>query len=221
MPAYPHERQIEYWTSRAIEDYFDNEGYTVTVLPNSPRVEKYLPYDHLFAGKGIKIFGFQYKRFNPGVNGDDYWDINIAQFHQLKKFSWIYYALPQVSSIKQRRNALHLLVVVSSDAVERKVRLSSASHHLRLATSDLGIGAGKVPYFRWGGFVRNLFKCNAGWKPETVNGLKAVFYEARDVLSTMVDLYIVSLSPGIAIRMTPFITDIDDLGDNFDFGIER
>lgn len=66
MP-YPHERQIEYWTSRAIEDYFDNEGYSILVLPNSPRIEKILPYDHLFAGKGVKIFGLQYKRLYNGT----------------------------------------------------------------------------------------------------------------------------------------------------------
>jgi len=34
MP-YPNERQIEYWTSRAIEDYFDNERYNAVIVPNS------------------------------------------------------------------------------------------------------------------------------------------------------------------------------------------
>jgi hypothetical protein len=71
MKTYPHERQVEYWISRGIEEYFSNEGYDVVVIPNSPRVEKLVPYDHLFAGRGIKIFGLQYKRLYPG--SEDFW----------------------------------------------------------------------------------------------------------------------------------------------------
>jgi hypothetical protein len=97
MAIYPHERQIEYWVIHAIEDYFENQGYDVVVLPNTQNAENKIPYDHLFAGKGIKVFGFQYKRLQNGTN--DYWSIDIAQFRQLSSYKWIYYALPEKTSI--------------------------------------------------------------------------------------------------------------------------
>lgn len=31
MADYPYERQVEYWTSRAIEDYFLDSGFEVLV----------------------------------------------------------------------------------------------------------------------------------------------------------------------------------------------
>jgi len=77
MP-YPNERQIEYWTSRAIEDYFDNEHYNVVVVPNSQHVEHWVPFDHLFVSRGVKAFGLQYKRLYPNP---DHWRLNDWQHH--------------------------------------------------------------------------------------------------------------------------------------------
>ncbi|WP_287416973.1 hypothetical protein [Oceanithermus sp.] len=216
---YPNERQIEYWTSRAVEEYFDNEGYTTIVLPNSQHAEKHLPYDHLFAGEGIKIFGFQYKRLYPG-NQEDYWKIDINQYNQIQKYSWIYYALSEVNSIARRRNALHLLVIMSSIQMHGIVNSTSASQQFNLNRSRIGVSKG-VPYYRWGGFVQGLLSCKIGWKPSTEEELQVVFENARDIKDTLVDLYLVAPSLNTAIRMTPFIRDIEDTRDPFDFGINK
>jgi len=215
--AYPHERQIEYWTSRAIEDYFDNEGYTVVVLPNSQIAEKVIPYDYLFAGEGVKIFGLQYKRLYKGST--DYWKIDLAQYQQITKFNWIYYALPEIKSIKQRRNALHLLKLVTANALKDKVSSYPDVSSMSLLTSELGVSNGKVPYKRWGGFVQSLFGCTSGWRPSNPDELRSVFIEANELLTTLTDLYIVPFKPGAAFRITPFETNIENLEEGFDFGI--
>jgi hypothetical protein len=218
VTTYPHERQIEYWVSRAIEEYFDNEGYNVIVLPNSNRAEAKLPYDHLFAGQGIKVFGLQYKRLHEA--NEDYWSVDIAQFKQISKFNWIYYALPQITSIRQHRNALHLLTITKSSSLKSRIASASASNY-RLLKSDLGIASGKVPYFRWGGFVQKLFSCTEGWRPSNADELSSMFQEAHDLLSTLIDLYIVSLTTKLAFRISPFVTDLENIESDFDFGIER
>lgn len=188
------------------------------MLPNSTQAEKHLPYDHLFAGEGIKIFGFQYKRLNPG-NQADYWKIDINQYNQMQQYKWIYYALSEVDSIKRRRNALHLLVIMSSDQMRGIVNSTSASHQFILSRSKIGVSNGGVPYYRWGGFVQGLLSCNIGWKPRTEKELKVTFKDVWDIRDTLVDLYLVAPYLNITIRMTPFIRDIEDTRDTFDFGI--
>ena len=142
MSTYPHERQIEYWVNHAIEDYFENQGYNVIVLPNSNRVEKVIPYDHLFAGRGIKVFGLQYKRLHNA--SEDYWLIDIPQLRQLSHFKWIYYALPQITSIHQHRNALHLTTIVPTVPINKKIGPITSLNY-QLLQSDLGVGSGKSP----------------------------------------------------------------------------
>ena len=217
MATYPHERQIEYWVSRAIEDYFENEGYDIVILPNSTRAEKALPYDHLFAGRGIKVFGLQYKRLHNAKQ--DYWLIDVGQFQQLSKFDWIYYALPQITSIHQHRNALHLLAISTSVSLKNNIGLATSPSY-QLLQSDLGVGKSKVPYFRWGGFVQKLFACTEGWHPNNADELRSIFREADPLFNTLIDLYIVSLSTKLAVRLSPFITDIQDIEQHFDFGVE-
>ncbi len=217
MNTYPHERQIEYWVSRAIEDYFDNEGYEVVVLPNSTRAEAALPYDHLFAGQGIKIFGLQYKTLHAA--NQDYWSIDVAQFQQAVKFGWIYYGLSQITSIRQHRNALHLLALVTPSSLGNKIA-SAPGSLCRLMVSDIGIGSGRVPYSRWGGFVQGLFSCTRGWRPSSADELRSIFREARDLLGTLVDLYVVPLTTKLAIRISPFVTEIKNIENGYDFGLE-
>jgi hypothetical protein len=217
MAGYPHERQIEYWTSRAIEDFFGNEGYDVVVLPNSSRVEKVLPFDHLFAGRGIKVFGLQYKRLYKG-SLRDYWKIDVDQYQQVQRFSWIFYGLSQVRSIRQRKNALHWLVLTRLNSLQDRVAAANGSYY-RLETVDLGIGGEKVPYYRWGGFVQGLFGCTVGWRPEAVDELRRELSEVREVLEAVVDFYFVPLEGGPAIRLTPFVTDIKHLEEGIDFGL--
>ncbi|MDD5082586.1 MAG: hypothetical protein PHU08_04360 [Dehalococcoidales bacterium] len=215
MTTYPHERQIEYWVSRAIEDYFGNQGYDVVVLPNTQTAENQIPYDHLFAGTGVKVFGFQYKRLKNGAK--DYWSIDIAQFRQLSNYGWIYYALPEITSVRQRRNALHLIAIIKSTSLRNKIG-TAVNGERRLLQSEI---RGGLLYYRWGGFVQGLFSCKLGWRPSSPDELRSVFRDSAGTLSSLTDIYIVPLDvrdTRLAIRISPFMTDIRD--DNFDFGIE-
>lgn len=150
--------------------------------------------------------------------------IDLRQYRQVARFNWIYYALPQIRSVKQRRNSLHLLTIVTAKALKSKVSSSVNSHHIRLTTTELGIGVGKVGYYRWAGFVQRLFGCTVGWRPSTANELREVFsllYADDLLLRTMIDLYIIPLKPSIAFRITPFQTSIENLEEGFDFGLEQ
>ena len=218
MTTYPHERQIEYWVSRAIEDYFDNQGYDVVVLPNSNRAENAIPYDHLFAGRGVKVFGLQYKRLCAAT--EDYWRIDTRQLQRLCRFGWIYYALPQITSISQHRNALHLIAVAKSASLSRKIAQVNA-HDYKLRCSELGLGSHRVPYCRWGGFVQRLFACTEGWRPTSKDELRSVLLDPGDLVDTLTDIYVVSLNTKgarLALRISPFITDVQGTFD-YDFGL--
>ena len=220
MSTYPHERQIEYWVNHAIEDYFENQGYNVIVLPNSNRVEKVIPYDHLFAGRGIKVFGLQYKRLHNA--SEDYWLIDIPQLRQLSHFKWIYYALPQITSVHQHRNALHLTTIVPTVPINKKIGPITSLNY-QLLQSDLGVGSGKIPYFRWSGFVQKLFACTEGWHPSSQDELRSIFKESSNIFSILTDFYIIPLDTNdsrLAIRISPFVTDINDEELDFDFGDE-
>ena len=218
MSTYPHERKIEYWVSRAIEDYFDNQGYDIVVLPNTQTAEKQIPYDHLFAGKGIKVFGLQYKRLENGPK--DYWSIDVTQLNRLINFTWIYYALPEITSISQHRNALHLLALTSSASIINNITIKATSD-FRLLRSQLGVGSNKVPYYRWGGFVQSLLACKIGWSPSNSDDLRRIFRESVDIADTLTDIYIIPLDiqeSRLALRVSPFVSDIQDSQYGYDFG---
>ena len=220
MTTYPHERQIEYWVSHAIEDYFENQGYDVVVLPNSNRAEKTIPYDHLFVGQGVKVFGLQYKRLHKAKK--DYWLVDIGQFRQLSNLKWIYYALPQITSIRQHRNALHLLAIATSASLNNKIGSVTTSSY-QLLRSDLGVGSSKVPYYRWGGFVQKLFACSEGWHPISIDELRSILRDSVNLINTLTDLYIVPLDTKdsrLAVRISPFTTDNQNEEFDFDFGVE-
>ena len=56
--TYLYERQSEYWTSRQIEEFFFDRGFSVTTLPIPQGVEKLLPADFVFSASSfVKIFG--------------------------------------------------------------------------------------------------------------------------------------------------------------------
>jgi hypothetical protein len=221
MTTYPHERQIEYWVSRAIEDYFENQGYDIVVLPNSNRAEKIIPYDHLFAGRGVKVFGLQYKRLHKAKT--DYWLIDIAQLHRLTNFDWIYYVLPEIKSIRQHRNALHLVAISKPKLIDKNIgNISSISH--QLPQSALGIGINKIPYYRWGGFIQKLFSCSEGWRPSSVDELRSFLSDyaiPQDISGALTDIYMVPLDTRdstTAIRLSPFISEAQGGELDYDFG---
>lgn len=204
--TYPNERQVEYWTSRAIEDYFDNEGYSVVVVPNSQRVEHQVPFDHFFMGQGLKVFGLQYKRL---YSSPDHWRLSDWQHQRMGSYQWIYYALSGVKRIQEHRNALHLLQLTESDFPYRP----------QLYPQDLGSEPGKIRYARWGGFVQELFGCWMGWQPQGLKDVGTTLGIVRDLAEALIDLYFVAPEVNVVVRVTPFMTDVG--GDEpFDLGLE-
>ena len=199
--SYPHERQIEYWTSRAIEEYFENQGYTVVVIPNSQHLEKVIPFDHLFAGAGIKVFGLQYKRLYPQP---DHWRLERHQHGTLLHFDWTYYALTEVRTISEHRNALHLVEIV------RPARMpNSCLPNLRL--DSMGSGQGKFPYMRWGGFVQGLFACHAGRMVTSLAEIQDLLGSATDLADALVDIYLVTTGPKrVMVRSSPFVRSVGE-----------
>jgi hypothetical protein len=90
-PAYLPERQVEYWTSRQIEDFLWDAGFQ----PKSTltqTTEWHIPADFVFLpGAPLKMFGIQYKVLYQGT--PDYWNTPKRQADQIAKFDWIYYGL--------------------------------------------------------------------------------------------------------------------------------
>ncbi len=71
--------------------------------------------------------------------------------------------------------------------------------------------------------MQKLFACTEGWHPTSVDELRSVFTESSGIFDTLTDIYIVPLDikdSRLAIRITPFITNIQDGGFDFDFGIQ-
>lgn len=100
--TYVPERQSEYWTSRQIEDYFENSGADVHTIPIPQQIEKMLPADFVFLPEHkVKLFGFQYKALYGDKYGD-YWKLESNQHNTLQSFSWIYYGLSELKSRKDK-----------------------------------------------------------------------------------------------------------------------
>jgi hypothetical protein len=76
MPTpYVYERQVEYWTSRAMENFFLDAGFEVLVFPLTQLTERFVPSDFLYLDTATnKIFGFQYKALHR--NGNDHWNLD-------------------------------------------------------------------------------------------------------------------------------------------------
>src|SRR5689334_16901835 len=108
MPATPYvyERQVEYWTSRGIEDFYVDSGFEVIVLPITQLTEAHVPADFIFFDQQTtKLFGLQYKALYH--NGHDHWNINQQQHTKLRQFDWMYYGLSDLKSGTQQRTALY------------------------------------------------------------------------------------------------------------------
>lgn len=201
---YLHERQTEYWTSRAVEDYFLDAGCEVLTFPLSQFSEHRLPIDFIFYAKKFgKLFGFQYKPLYH--NGDDYWPVDPVQLHALEPLrGWAYYSLSELTSGREHRLALHKQIIIPPDAMPR-------SGHL--ARDD----ASSIRYFRWGGFARMLEECRAGRRVETEAELLAALQPLvgeRDVeLRTIVDVFIVGFEQRQVLHLAPDLSHYPPLGD--------
>ena len=197
--TYPHERQTESWTSRAIEEYFENRGYPVVTIPNSQRAEKYIPFDHLFAAQRLKLFGLQYKSLYASP---DHWRLEAHQHQTLQRFPWIYYALSEVTTIHDHRNALHLTRFVEP------VKLSWRDSFTRLKGSDL---SGPGLYARWGGLAQGLFQCHFGMIVSNYGHLRDILGPIRQVGEFLVDIYLITPdSPRLVVRQSPSIAEFPE-----------
>jgi hypothetical protein len=175
-------------------------------MPNSQQTEHWIPFDHLIAGQGLKIFGLQYKRLYPN---SDRWRLSAGQHQQMQHFDWIYYALSDLKHIDQHRNALHLLRLVESDF----------RHRSSLYPEDLGSGKDKIRYARWGGFVRGLFRCYFGWAPADPYEIRSSLAEVRELAEFLVDIYVVAPAAKTVVRISPFVADLGE-EEPFDFGLD-
>lgn len=154
--TYLKERQIEYWTSRQIEDFLLNEGFDVFVNPIPQSLEKLLPADFVFQSTKLKLFGFQYKALYH--NSADHWKLSNQQHQTLQAFDWIYYGLSEMTSIKQSRNSLYyLLIRDTSMPFIKKYELSSAYNSV---------------YSRWGAFYKGLKNCTKGVRIKSSGDLR-------------------------------------------------
>jgi len=133
---YIHERQSEYWTSRAIEDYFLDLGFEVLTLPIPQNIEKMIPADFIFFDKQrTKLFGLQYKALYKERR--DYWPINKEQHQQITHYKWIYYCLSELKSSAEHRTALHQVRIVDTGFEFQELRWSRFDgHEILLAESS-------------------------------------------------------------------------------------
>jgi len=141
-----YERQVEYWTSRQIEDFFLNAGFSIAVYPVEQGVERYLPADHIFGLDSdlVKLFGIQYKALYH--NSTNHWKLDQRQHSRLVNFPWIYYGLSDLQNVSDGRNSLHYLRI-----------LNSAFPYVK------NLDAQNINrYYRWGAFYQHLQTCQAG-----------------------------------------------------------
>ncbi len=158
--TYPHERQIEYWTSRSIERFFEAMGHDVLVLPNSQRAEKEIPFDHAFyMGDGdLKIFGLQYKRLMHKSNYD-YWKIDSDQFNKISKYDWIYYALTEIRSIDDSSSAPFLTLIVRHSDMQRLIRRkNNSSNEYEIKEQE----AFELNYYTLYESLLHIYSCDLG-----------------------------------------------------------
>lgn len=191
---YVDERKVEYWTSRELDIFFENEGFDVTVYPLTAVTEKQLPSDFIFMDNhSRKLFGFQYKTLYH--NGRDYWNLNEAQHRQLAAFDWIYYGLSELTSAERHRNALHHLRVVPS-RFDYESQLTY--HHLQKHG---------VRYLRWAGFFEGLRTCKYGRKITDRNALRLALWPfagnaPREIEQIVRDAFLVDFQNRRAAKFT-------------------
>jgi len=188
--VYVAERQVEYWTSRAIEDYFLNAGYDCVAYPLTPHAEHYIPADFIFeAGQHLKIFGLQYK---PLHGPTDHWHLTQPQHQTVQSFPWINYGLSELRATRDVRNSLHAL------------RLKSCAFPY---VAELTLAA-SFPYKRWGAFSRGLEDCSEGRIVRCVSEFTDLFATALGVLPAvaeverMLDVFLLNLDGRRALRFS-------------------
>jgi hypothetical protein len=194
--TYIAERQVEYWTSRQIEDFFFNAGFNIFVYPVTQKIERYLPADFIFAGDKVKLFGFQYKVLYQ--NASDYWKLAQRQHETMKKFPWIYYAFSDLTNVTDFRNSLYYLSVKEPTfPFVNKLEKKNLSH---------------LSYCRWAAFYKGLLSCLQGLKIDNMNDLRRNLTLYTDNLSEtpmidVADIFIVNFNQNKSIHFSPQLRD--------------
>lgn len=201
MPDTPYlfERQSEYWTSRQVEEFYMDLGFTIIPFPLTQLAERRLPTDFIFFHKEkSKLFGFQYKALYH--NGEEYWSLDERQHNDLSHYSWIYYCLSEMKSTHDHRTALHYVRIIKPDFEYRsKLRPRwDDNDQIRL-------------YSRWGAFYQNLEKCINGVVIESEGHLRdLLMFNSNDVhlkkvVDMAVDIFLTDFESKNAIHFSPFL----------------
>ncbi len=204
---YPSEREVEYGTSRAIEDYFGRHGFQIIVLPNTQQPEKYIPFDPLFvAGNVVKMFGLQYKRLEPNP---DHWTLKTSQYQTISKFGWIYYGLPEVRTWQECQDNQTLLDALRIVNPHRIPHPLASTNTIKLYTNQQTASLSPIKFLRWSNFVRGLFECPLGVRIPTPEELRMLFRQAEYLRDALIDIYALSFgTEPIVHRYSPFLREI-------------
>lgn len=201
MPVpYVYERQAEYWTSRAIEEFFLDSGFEVLTFPLSQLSERILPADFLFVDKThAKLFGLQYKPLYR--NGEDFWPIDLQQNERLKKFPWIYYCLSDLREASQHRLALHFCRIVDPARIDADKIFASGVHRLQY-------------YSRWAAFYENLTSCRKGHRVESLTDLLHLLEPITNLhfaweLRALVDVFVANFKEKRTVHFSPLLMGQD------------
>ncbi len=194
---YVQERQSEYWASRQIEEFFENYGSDVHVIPVPGRLEKLLPADFVFIpDQLVKLFGFQYKALYQESAGD-FWKLESNQHLQLAKFPWIYYAMSELKNRAHKRNSLHLLRIFKPSSIG-----FPASGKFLESTSSIW-------HYRWGGFYKHLEACSCGVKINSEAELKAALADGYYDIAADLQLFVHNFATGRTISINPMLRKYD------------
>ncbi|QZZ20329.1 hypothetical protein J5X98_24220 [Leptothermofonsia sichuanensis E412] len=196
--TFVYERQVEYWTSRQIEEFFLNAGFNIVVYPVEQRIERYLPADHIFGVDKalVKLFGIQYKAlYHNSVN---YWKLDQRQHCRLIHFPWIYYGLSDLQSVSDGRNGLHYLRILSS----------AFPYVNKLDVGSLG------PYYHWGAFYQHLQSCQTGRLVQNISDLQEAIspLQERDLDRTTIevtDIFVANFNTKQLVHLSPQLKQVD------------
>lgn len=206
--VYVPERQVEYWTSRQIEDFLWDAGFETHVFPLTQGTEKHIPADFIFMpGSPIKLFGLQYKVLYRDVH--DYWKTPQTQIDQVSKFGWLYYGLSDLKALRDARNALHALRIC--DASKIVAPRTTVAHF------------GQKVYFRWWAFFESMRACKFGLQLRHEGDFLGAMAPVWDVLPQLydvhdaVDIFLLQLEGRRAIRFTNLLTgELDRFHQRYD-----
>ncbi len=190
IKTYVQERQSEYWTSRQIEDFFENCGIDVHTIPVPQNIEKKLPADFVFIpGHKIKLFGLQYKALYHDASGD-YWKLSDAQHRTLQNFRWIYYGFSELKNRKDKRNSLHLLRIYKP-----RQFIFPEKGKFRFPNPPIGM------YYRWGGFFKLLESCQCGLRINSLDDLKNALSDSYQEIASDINLFMHNFDTGVTVSI--------------------